>query len=205
MRKKLLGLLMLLTLTLPMHLAHAQEQGTQANGSAATEGTQPGLLTPDFQQAALVLVIFVILVFILYRTAWKNVLTGLKGREARIRNDIATAEDARKKAEVALVEYNTQLSTAQANVRTMLGQAAADAEKIAAGIRLHATQEAEEIKERALRDIDNARKQALSEVYEQAANLSTTIAEKILRRNLNADDQRDLVNESLQQLQTAKV
>ena len=115
MRKKCLGLLMLLAMALPLlmsHLAIAQEQGTRANGSAAAEGPQPGLLSVDLEQSILVLVIFIVLVFILYKTAWKNVLTGLKGREARIRNDIATAEDARKKAEAALVEYNTQLSTA---------------------------------------------------------------------------------------------
>ena len=39
--------------------------------------------------------------------------------------------------------------------------------------------------------------------YAQAADLSTNIASKILRRNLNADDQRELVNQSLEQLQTA--
>ena len=47
------------------------------------------------------------------------------------------------------------------------------------------------------------RNEALREVYEQAANLATNVAEKILRRNLNAADQRDLVNASLEQLQTA--
>ena len=46
-------------------------------------------------------------------------------------------------------------------------------------------------------------KNAVADIHRQAAELSTAIAEKILRRNLNADDQRDLVNSSLEQLQTA--
>ena len=45
---------------------------------------------------------------------------------------------------------------------------------------------------------------AIRQVHEQAAVLSTRIAEKILRRNLNPDDQRELVRESLEQLQTVK-
>ena len=52
-----------------------------------------------------------------------------------------------------------------------------------------------------LAEIETARKQAIQQIYTEAANLSTSIAEKILRRNLNADDQRDLVNRSLEQLQ----
>jgi F0F1-type ATP synthase membrane subunit b/b' len=41
-------------------------------------------------------------------------------------------------------------------------------------------------------------------VHEQAVILSTRAAEKILRRNINADDQRDLVRASLEELQTVK-
>ena len=153
-------------------------------------------------QAIWVLIIFIIVLAILYQTAWKNVLAGLKNRESRIRKDIADAEAARVKADATLKEYNNQLATAESKVRDLMSKATVDAEKIAANIRMHAQQESEEIKERAIKEIDASRKQALSEIYEQTANLSTSIAEKILRRNLNADDQRDLVNQSLEQIQS---
>ena len=81
----------------------------------------------------------------------------------------------------------------------LLSSAAVEAEKIAAGIKMHAQQEAEEIKEKALREIDAARTSAIGEIYQQAATLATNVAEKILRRNLNPDDQRDLVNQSIEQ------
>lgn len=155
-----------------------------------------------YMQALWVIIIFVILLAVLYPTAWKNVLAGLKKREERIRKDIADAEAARSRAEATLKQYNQQLATAEGQVRDMLSKAAAEAEKIGAGIRMRAQQESEESKERALKDIESSKQQALTEIYEQTANLSTSIAEKILRRNLNADDQRDLVNESLKQLQT---
>jgi F0F1-type ATP synthase membrane subunit b/b' len=53
-----------------------------------------------------------------------------------------------------------------------------------------------------MKDIEAARANAVTDIYAQAAELSTSIAAKILRRNLNPDDQRDLVNRSLEQLQT---
>ncbi len=84
---------------------------------------------------------------------------------------------------------------------SILSQAAADAEKIGTSIRMKAQEEAEEAKERATKEIEAAKNTALTEIYEQTANLATSIAEKVIRRNLNADDQRELVKESLKQLQ----
>ena len=103
-----------------------------------------------------------------------------------------------------LKEYNQRLASAENQVREMLSKATADAERAATAVRARAQQEAEESKERALRDIDAARKQAVGEIYAEAANLATGVAEKILRRNLNADDQRDLVNRSLEELGAMK-
>lgn len=156
----------------------------------------------DQLQALWVAIIFIALLAILYPTAWRNVLAGLKKREEKIRQDIADAETARKNADATLAKYNQQLATAEGQVRDLLSKAGADAERIATSMKMTAQQEAEEIKERATRDIESARKAAVADIHAQAAELSTLIASKILRRNLNADDQRDLVKSSLEQLQT---
>ena len=150
------------------------------------------------------IIIFVLLVAILGKYAWGPILSGLKAREEKIRKDIADAEAARAKAEATLREYNAQLATAEQKVRDMIAKATSDAEQLAASIRARAQQESEETKERAMRDIENAREQALAEIYAQTAELSTRIAEKILKRNLNADDQRELVNQSLQELEEVR-
>lgn len=147
-----------------------------------------------------VIIIFLVLLAVLYPTAWKNVLAGLKAREERIRKDIAEADAARVRAEATLKEYNTQLAAAETRVRDMLAKATADGETIAAGIRTRAQQDAEETKERALRDIEASRDQAVAELHQQAAFLATSVAEKILRRSLKPEDQRDLVNRSLAEI-----
>jgi F-type H+-transporting ATPase subunit b len=170
----------------------------------APDHAKPGLLEPNFFSALWVVIIFVALLLILYPTAWKNVLAGLKAREQRIRTDISEAEAARAKAEATLREYNTQLATAESKVRDMIAQASAQGEQVASTIRTRAEQESQEIKDRALREIDSARKQALADVYEQAASLATLAAEKIIRRNLKPEDQKDLVQQSLEELQTMR-
>lgn len=194
--------------------AHADHAAGDAHGAADAHGADahgghekppliPDPTNPETWYSALwVVIIFVVLLVILYPTAWKNVLAGLKAREERIRKDIADAEAARVKAENALTKYTQQLATAEQQVRDLIAKASADAERIAAGIRTHAQAEAEDIKERATRDIDNARKSAVDEIHNYAADLATSIAEKILRRSLNANDQKDLVARSLEQMQT---
>jgi F-type H+-transporting ATPase subunit b len=175
-------------------------EGGAGHGDEATSPVyQPaqGIIT-----GVATIVIFILLVAVLGKYAWGPILAGLKAREEKIRKDIAAAEEARARAEATLRQYNDQLATAEQKVRDLLTKATADAEKLAGSIRTRGQQEAEEIKERAMRDIDAAREQALSEIYQQTADLATRVAEKILRRNLNADDQRTLVNESLQELQT---
>jgi len=185
----------------------AAEHGGNEHGSHI-EGDERLVPIPPSRDtmvsAVWTIIIFVVMLAILYPTAWKNILIGLKKRDERIRKDIADAEAARSRAEATLREYNQQLATAEGRVRDMLAKAASDAEKLATGIRMQAQQEAEEAKERATRDIEAARAQAVRDIQAQAAELGTLIASKILKRNLNPADQQDLVRDSLDQLQTVR-
>lgn len=181
----------------PMALASADPH---AGGHA-----EPQLFSPPaagLVVAVTTLVVFALLLAVLGKFAWGPIAAGLKAREDRIRKDIADAEAARARAEATLKEYQAQLATAEAKVRQLLTDATAQGERLATDIRMKGQKEAEETKNRATRDISAAKDQALSEIYERSAEISTAIAEKILRRNINVDDQRDLVQRSLAELQT---
>jgi F-type H+-transporting ATPase subunit b len=191
----------------------AEHEGTASATAAAAEGKHheaeetPELLTGAKESlitALTTLIVFGALVVVLGKTAWGPIAKGLQDREDKIRRDIEEAEAARAKAEATQREYAAQLATAEAKVRELLAKATVDAEQIAAGVRTRAQQEAQEAKENATKEIHSAQREAIRQVHEQAAVLSTRIAEKILRRNLNPDDQRDLVRESLEQLQMVK-
>lgn len=196
---------------LPSAVRAAEDHTSGTQPAAHAEGGhEKGELMPDMSRtsswmsALWVIIIFGVMLAILYPTAWKNVIAGLKAREDRIRNDIKQAEAAHAKAEASLREYNAQLATAEQRVRDMITTATADGERMAAQIRTRAESEAQDAKERATKEIEAAKHQAIAEIYEQTAILATSVAEKILRRNLNADDQRDLVTRSLDQVQNIK-
>ncbi len=193
---------------LPAHAAdHPETKGEAADTDHGHAEEKPELLRPASQSLILALttlIVFVVLVALLGKTAWGPIAKGLQEREDKIRRDIEEAEAARARAEGTLRDYQAQLATAEQKVRELLAKATADAEQVAATLRARALQESQEIKDNATREIDSARRAAVRQVHEQAAVLSTRVAEKILRRNLNADDQRDLVAASLDQLETAK-
>ena len=209
LKKLTLALVLILSLAAVPGKALAAPEHPEAGAAAGhEEGEKPALVSDLLHdrsaqlQAVWTVIIFLVLLAVLYPTAWKSVLKGLKAREERIRNDIAEAEAARARAEATLREYNTQLAAAESRVREMLNTATKDGERIATEIRMRAQKDAEEAKTRATKEIESAKTQALGEIYQQAAELSTSIAEKILRRNINAEDQKDLVKRSLDELQT---
>ena len=192
--------LMTLSLSAPLRAEDAAHD-TAGGGTAHEERGPIPKPKHAIAPAVTTLIVFALLVAVLAKYAWGPIASGLKAREDKIRRDIADAEAARARAEATLRDYNQQLAGGEQKVRDMINKAAADAEQIANGIRSRAQQEAEESRERATRDIEAAKQQAISEIYEQAATLATSVAEKILRRNLNADDQRALVAQSLEQMQ----
>jgi F-type H+-transporting ATPase subunit b len=193
---------------------HGAAKPEHDTAAAKTEGAAPHHDGPEasllrgpsegFITGLTTLIVFLGLVVILGKFAWGPISKGLEARENKIRRDIEEAEAARARAEATMKEYQAQLATAEAKVRELLSKATSDAEQIATNVRTRAQQEAQEIKESATKEIDSARRDAVQQVHQHAAMLATNVAEKILRRNLNADDQRDLVETSLNQLQTIK-
>ncbi len=146
------------------------------------------------------LVVFGLAFFILSRTAWPKITRGLDEREQKIKGEIAEAERTRKQAERALNEYEQALSEARNEAAKMLEAAKSEQQQIAAELRAKTESEVNSMREAAKRDIEAAKKAAISEVYGHMAETATGIASKILQRELNADDQRQLVEESLGQL-----
>jgi F-type H+-transporting ATPase subunit b len=203
--KKTLMLLTFVTAIalMPVSRARAADQPEHAQGVAAgTEHAEPADEGKEATLSALwALIIFIVMLAILYPTAWRSIVLGLKKREERIRKDIEDAEKARAQAEATLKESTAKLAAAEAKTRELVAVATTQGEQLAANIRTQAQKEAEMIRQRSVQDIEAARDAALRDVHNQAALLSTAVAEKIVRRNLNDTDQEQLIRESLEQFQ----
>lgn len=208
------ALFLLLTLGLAAAPAAAQEShdpGEQESAAHAEEGEEgheaeltllPAPGAPQIVTSLITLLIFAALVAVLGKYAWGPIVAGLKAREDKIRSDIDAAERARAQADAARRQFEDQLATAETRVRELINQAQADGQQVASRLRAQAQEEAEEIKGRALREIEQSQREALEQIRSEAATLATAVAEKILRREVNQEDQRRLIEESLDEFQT---
>ena len=145
------------------------------------------------------LLMFLILLGVLWVFVWPKILSGLQAREAKQLDDLDAATRSRAEADASLAEYKTQLAEARKESQSIVAEARTAATQAANADRARIESEIAQMKENARRDIAAAREQALTDIYTQAAELSTTIAGKILHREISADDQQALVQDSVNQ------
>jgi F-type H+-transporting ATPase subunit b len=146
------------------------------------------------------IVVFGVAFWVLKSQVWPKITKGLDERETKILDEIAAAEEAREQAKAALSEYEESLATARKEASEMIAKAKSDAKAAGEELRRRNETELAELKQRAGREIEAAKHAAISELHAEASSLAAEIAGKILRREISADDQQYLVDESLQQL-----
>ena len=144
-------------------------------------------------------IVFLLLLAILWKFAWGPIASGLEQREARIRQDIDDAEQARLKAEEMLARHAEKLDKVQDEVREILAEARRDAEHTKQDIISTAQQEAETTKQRAINEIERARDHALHELFEVMAGRVADATEHVLGRSLDEADQDRFIEEALAQ------
>lgn len=220
-RDRYLQLSIGLSIAVPASLAHAQEgheQDTHAQDSHAvdahgddTHGAhashEPVGAIPSVKQGVVTgitaVIVFLVVAGVLGAKVWPTISKGLDERASKIKGEIEAAENARRQAKDALESYEKSLSEARAEAQQMLDQARADQQKLSAEIKAKADVELSAMREKAKREIESAKKAAVSEIYNEAANLATSVAGKILSRELNATDQQRLVDEAVTELAAA--
>lgn len=160
---------------------------------------------PTFRQGAVTgltaLVVFALVAAVLGLKVWPTISSSLDERANKIRSEIEAAEMAQKQAKAALEQYEKNLADARAEAQKMLTDAVAQQQALAAEHRAKAEAEIGQMRERARKDIEAAKQAALQEVYAAAVNQASAMASKILRREVTANDQQRLVEESLAELQ----
>jgi F-type H+-transporting ATPase subunit b len=149
------------------------------------------------------LIVFTIAFGVLAVLVWPKITKALDEREAKIKHEIESAEQAREQAKAALAEYQRNLASARDEANQMIAKAKADAKATAEEMRNRNQAELTEMKQRATREIDSAKHAAISALHSEATNLAIAIAGKILEREITPGDQKRIIEESLHQLAKA--
>mgnify|MGYP006115626497 FL=1 len=158
------------------------------------------LVTPAVGLMFWTCVIFVLLILVLKKFAWKPILSAVDQRNESISNSLLAAEKARD--EIASLTANNEQIIAQAKLDrdALLKEAREMKNEIISKAKETATNEADKIISSAKEQITNDKMKALTELKNQVAAISIEMAEKVLGSELsNADAQKDLVNRALKE------
>ena len=161
----------------------------------AAEGGAPYPGGP--MQAIVAVVIFLVLLVVLRRFAWKPIITQLRHREEHVAETVSRAERREVEAEELLKQYKDKIAEAEREAESLLGKAREAAAAARQELLESAQREAEASAREARREIERARRAALRDLCETTAQLSTEVAGKIIARELGDDDHARLVRESL--------
>ncbi|MFO0910542.1 MAG: F0F1 ATP synthase subunit B [Isosphaeraceae bacterium] len=174
-------------------------EGTHGGGGGHS-AEEPQILKPEPSLAIWTVVVFLGLLFVLGKFAWKPLLEALHHREEHLEHVLAETEKARNESEQLLAEHRRRLAASEEHIRALIEEARRNATATADEIVRKAQDEAEASKVRAERDISTARDQALSEIWSKTADLAVSVAGKVLDRSLSEDDHRRLVESAVSQL-----
>jgi len=143
-------------------------------------------------------VIFVGLIFLLKKFAWKPILDAVNEREQGIKNALESAESARNEMQNLQADNQRILQVARAERDAMLKDAREMKEKMVADAKNEAQEQGQKMIEQAKAAIESEKNAAMADLKSQVATLSLSIAEKILKDELsNKESQTKLVEKML--------
>lgn len=168
----------------------------------AEEASGIGALGVDPQSLLVYLVNFAVLAVILYFFAYKRILGVLDARSAKIKDSLEEADRVRLDAQEQQSQMQRTLDEGRQEGQRVLQDAREAAERYREQQQGQARAQADEMLERARNEIHSEREAALEQIRAQFAGLAVTAAERIIRRSLDENTHRDLIDEVLAEGET---
>ena len=148
------------------------------------------------------LVIFLLVLLILKKYAWKPLLDFLDQREKEISDSLAMAESAKADLEKVKEESEKILNEAKNQGKSIVSDSKQKAEDSANKILNDAQAKSDEFVLDAKKKIDVEKKKAIKEIKEEVVGLSLDLASQVLQRNVKDEDNNKFVDSSLKAMNT---
>ena len=143
---------------------------------------------------------FILLLVLIKKFAWSNITGIFEERAEKIATDIDSAEQARQKAEALAQKREDELTGSRKEAKTIIENAKETAEQSKASILADAKLEAGRLKEKANQEIAQNKAEALQSVKGEVADLTISLAGKIIAQNLDGHAHKELIDQYIDQL-----
>ena len=159
------------------------------------------ILAPDIGLMFWTLLIFLILLVLLRKFAWKPIVTALKEREESIEKALNEARTAREEIENLKLENDKILTQAKLDRDAMLRQAKELGDSIINQAKENAQKEGKQILSETRELVKKEKEQAMIELKNEIGDLVIKTASKVIRQELTSNDQqKKIIEDSLKDL-----
>jgi F-type H+-transporting ATPase subunit b len=150
------------------------------------------------------IVVFLVLLGLLAKFAWRPLLDALDARQESIRRSLDDAAKAKQELERLQTESQRILAQARSEAESIVARTRDDANRLRDELRQKAQQEAANIVKNAEKQIELETARAVQQIRHEAVDLSVAIASKLLQRNVSREDNERLIEDTFRQLEAQR-
>ena len=180
-------------------LALLQEHAAGASEAAAAAGEQAqgGLLTPHGGLMFWTLVIFVLLLVVLTKFAFKPITAAVEAREKALQDAIDQAQKNREESERMVAEQRAGIEAARVEAQRFIAEGRAAGDKMRTEMMEETRHQQQELLERARKEIESEKEKAIADLRREAIDLAIAGASKVIEKNLDDASNRKIVESFL--------
>ena len=183
-----------------MHLALNLILATEETTTSGEESGGIDLLLPAPEELIAGLIAFVIIFAVVWKFALPALNATLQARQDAVKSQLKAAEQSKEEAAALLTDYRTQVAGAKDEAAQIVADARDAGESVKADIVARAEIEAEAIKARGHEEVVAERDRVSADLRRQVADLSLDVAQRVVVSTLDADAQRALVDQYIDDL-----
>jgi F-type H+-transporting ATPase subunit b len=150
------------------------------------------------------ILVFLILLALLAKFAWRPLLEALARREAAIRKSLDDAAHARQELERLQVESQRILAEARTQAESIISRTRDDANRFREEMKQKAQAEGAAIVRNAEKQIELETARAVQQIRHEAVDLSMAIASKLLQRHVSRADNERLIEDTFRELEATE-
>lgn len=143
---------------------------------------------------------FILLILLLYKTAWNPILSALNTREQMIKDSLEQAAKAKLEAEKMIADNQLSMAKAEEDARQIIAQGREYSEKLKEQILSESKLEAKKIVDAASQEIDRKNREALNKLKNQVADIAIQAAEKLILENLDKEKQSKIISKYIEDI-----
>ena len=165
--------------------------------AAEESGGGSFLVSPGLGLMLWTLLAFGVTMYFLKRFAFPRISKALEDRANAIRKNIEESERQREEADELLAEYRKRLTEAREQADDIVARARSAADNLKAEATDEGKAKREELVAAARKDIEAETRRSLEQIRKEVADLTVLATERVVRKSLDEDDHKRLVEEAL--------